>query len=211
MSITGIRDLDRELLRKIGDSELLKTCSIDKYTWNVVCDDNFIRRRMLAKYPVIEKYKRNESWKRFFVRAVHYISLLKEEYNFEYISGNFIKQYDLVKRYINNKNYLLNKSVKIGELALVIWCLDSGADIHTLNNRCLRYGSELGKLETVKYLIENGDDIQIRDEALLEWESFYKRFEIVKYLVERGANISYEFATKNYEHFEVAKYLKSLI
>ena len=82
MSITGIRDLDRELLSKISDSELFKTCSIDKYTWNIVCDDNFLRRRMLAKYPEIEKYKRNESWKRFFCKSCSLYFQIKRRVQF---------------------------------------------------------------------------------------------------------------------------------
>ena len=80
--LSGIRDVDREILSKLDDTELLKVCSIDKYTWNNVCDDAFLRRRLLAKYPQIEIYKKkNESWKRFFLRAVRYIALLKEKYD----------------------------------------------------------------------------------------------------------------------------------
>jgi hypothetical protein len=55
--ISGIRDLDREIFSKVEDNELLKTCLIDKYTWNIVCDDLFLRRR-LSKYPEIEQYKK---------------------------------------------------------------------------------------------------------------------------------------------------------
>ena len=63
MSLSGLKDVDREVLKHVDDKELLRVCTIDRNTWNEVCDDNFLRRR-LSKYPDIEKYKlENESWK----------------------------------------------------------------------------------------------------------------------------------------------------
>jgi hypothetical protein len=54
--MSGLKDVDREVLKHVNDRELLEVCRIDRKTWNDVCDDNFLRRR-LAKYPDIEKYK----------------------------------------------------------------------------------------------------------------------------------------------------------
>jgi hypothetical protein len=63
MSLSGLKDIDREVLKHIGDKELLKICSVDKKTWNEVCDDNFLMRRLTNKYPGIEKYKKEkENW-----------------------------------------------------------------------------------------------------------------------------------------------------
>jgi hypothetical protein len=91
--LTGLKDVDREVLKYVDDKQLLKICSIDKKTWNEVCDDWFLRRR-LSKYPDIEKYKKEkESWKRFFLRAIYYIAKMKEKYQYDYISGDFKEQY----------------------------------------------------------------------------------------------------------------------
>lgn len=80
--LSGIKDVDREILNKLDDRSLLKACQIDKYTWNKVCDDDFLRRRLLSKYPEIETWRfKGESWKRFFLRATRYIALLKEEFD----------------------------------------------------------------------------------------------------------------------------------
>jgi hypothetical protein len=101
-NISGIRDVDREILSKLDDRELLKACSIDKYTWNTICDDAFLKRRLLAKYPQIEKEKtKSETWKHFFLRAVHYIAKMKEEFGYDYTFGDFEGQYNLLKE---NKN-----------------------------------------------------------------------------------------------------------
>jgi hypothetical protein len=103
--LSGNKDTDREILLLLNDKELLKACSIDKYTWNKVCDDEFLKRRLLSKYPKIDKYKRvDESWKQFFLRAIYHIALLKEDYNFIYRFGDFMKQYkDFVLIFETNK------------------------------------------------------------------------------------------------------------
>ena len=92
--LSGLKDVDREILKYIDDKDLIKTCSIDRKTWNEVCDDNFLKRRLM-KYPEIEKYKlKDESYKQFFLRFVYYSSQMKEKYDdFEYTDGDFKKQF----------------------------------------------------------------------------------------------------------------------
>ena len=58
MSLSGLKDVDREVLRYVDDRELLRVCSLDRKTWNEVCDDAFLRRRLNSKYPGIENTRR---------------------------------------------------------------------------------------------------------------------------------------------------------
>jgi ankyrin repeat protein len=191
MSLTGIKDVDREILLKLDDKGLLKICSIDKKTWNSVCDDAFLRRRLL-KYPGIEINKLNEeSWKQFFLKAIYYISRMREKYYYEYNSGNFKTQYEIIrsakKNYINETeimNSILFNAAMEGELPLIVWSLKNGANIHFNNDSAIRFASANGNLEIVKYLIENGS----LPNGLFA-ASANGNLEIVKYLVERGANI----------------------
>jgi hypothetical protein len=167
--LSGIKDTDREILSKLDDKELLKTCSINKYTWEKVCDDVFLKRRLLSKYPEIGEYKlETETWKHFFLRAVNYIALMKEKFDYDYTFGDFVTQYNLLKKYNSkDKNNLLMKSSKVGELALVIWSLKNGADIHIEDDYALRYASYGGHLETVKFLVESGADIHVYNDLPL--------------------------------------------
>jgi hypothetical protein len=192
--ISGIRDLDREILSKVEDNELLKVCLIDKYTWNIVCDDAFLRRRLLSKYPEIEQYKKEEeTWKQFFGRATYFIDKMKEEFDYDYTFGNFVTQYNLFKRkkmkYGNEKDALLIYSAREGELSLVIWCLKNGANFHYNNVLCLREACCEGHLEVVKYLVENNANIHAINDDPLRLASYYGNTLVVKYLVEHGANI----------------------
>jgi hypothetical protein len=208
--LSGIRDVDREILSKLDDQELLNACLIDKYTWNTVCDDAFLRRRLIAKYPEIESYKKKESWKQFFLKAVRYIALMKEKYGYSYSFGDFVTQYNLLKKYIDNKDKLLIKSVKKGELALVIFSLKNKAR----NVETLIIASENGQYEIVKYLVEHGAKIHTQGDYALRLAARYGHLKTVKYLLENGADIhakddlAFRWALEN-KHLEVAKYLKS--
>jgi hypothetical protein len=215
--LSGIKDVDREILSKLDDKELLKTCSINKYTWNTVCDDAFLRRRLTIKYPKIEQYKKKEeSWKSFFLKAIHYIALMKEKFDYEYTFGNFVSQYNLLKKYnyrVQKKkyDYLLIIFASAGELALTIWCLNKGVKINTKNDALIS-ASILGHLEVVKYLVEKGVDVNTQSSAALRFASQYGKLEVVKYLLENGADIHSRndealiLASQN-GHLDVVRYL----
>ena len=93
MSLTGNKDVDREILRYISNENLLKVCTIDKKTYNETCDDNFLKRR-LTMYPNIENYKlSSETWKHFFTKFTYYTCKMKKEFDFQYVHGDFENQY----------------------------------------------------------------------------------------------------------------------
>lgn len=209
--LSGIKDVDREILKHVDDEELLKICSIDKKTWIEVCDDNFLKRRLM-KYPGIEKYKlENESYKQFFLRFAYYISKMKEKYEFRYTEGDFDRQYKMLQTY----PVLLIKASKSGILPLVKHAVEKGEHVSSRGNLALRLASSYGHLQVVKYLLDHGADIHsVHDEALRN-ASFFGYFDVVKYLVERGADIhAYDDQALNNakinNHVEVANYLESV-
>ena len=215
MSLSGLKDVDREVLKHVDDKELLKFCSLDRKTWNEVCDDAFLRRRLTIKYPGIEEYKReDESWKKFFLNVNYYISKMKDEFKFEYTEGDFKKQYFILKEASNYAGFhkLLTGAAKQGELSLVKFALEKGASVHAYCDGALRNASEKGHLEVVKYLIENGADIHTINDYPLRQASENGHLEVVKYLLKQGADIhaahdsALYFATLN-NHYHVVKYL----
>ena len=190
MSITGLKDIDREILRYVDDGELLKICGLNRKTWHDVCDDNFLIRR-LSKYPNVEKYrKENETWKRFYLRVIHYLEKMKETFGFIYSDGDFNLQYVILKGARNEKD-LLNKTCTYGELSLVKFALARGAKIHSYGGDiALGWAAENGHLHVVKYLVEECKaDLSKDDEFALRWASGAGYLDVVKYLVEHGANI----------------------
>ena len=190
MSLTGLKDVDREILKWVDDRDLLEICTVDRKTWNEVCDDNFLKRR-LNKYLEIEKYKNSdESWKRFFLRFVYYTAIMRNEFGFQYSEGNFQSQFVVLKiKMNNNKNFLLLSAAKAGELSLVKYAVQNGAYLDYDANGALSYASRGGHLDVVKWLIENGADIHTEDNLPVGWASQGGHLDVVKYLVDKGADI----------------------
>ena len=211
MSLTGIKDVDREILKYVDDKELLEICTINKKTWNEVCDDAFLRRRLLNKYLGIEKYKSDrETWKQFLLTAIYYISKLEEEFSFSYSSGDFKKQYTLLNIYKGGE--LLYTAAGEGELEIIKYLVSKGLDIHYENNYAFQEASEKGHLEIVKYLLEHGADIHADDDYALIFASVCGHLEVVKYLVEHRANIHANdddsvISASGSGHLEIVKYL----
>ena len=225
---TGLKDLDREILRYISDAELPKFFVINKTFYFKVCDDNYLRRR-LQKYTDIFKYKSKlETMKIFYSRAVCSILKMRQGYSFHYSEGNFYEQILLLQRHKGgNWSSLLTESCKLGDLSLVQYCISKNKYFECLrvaatNNHLnimkyliekkyskytndweiLRVACEKGYLEIVKYAVEVLKlDIHFQQEKALRWACACGRLEIVKYLVDHGALIH----VKNFECIKFAK------
>ena len=204
--LTGIKDVDREILKHVLDEDLLKICSLNRRMWNEVCDDGFLRRRLRNINSEIEKYKKeNETWKRFFLRYIYYISLLKEQFQYDYTLGNFERQYQLLKEY-KTMNKLLVEAASAGELPLVKFALKNKAYMHFLQDAALVNAAGEGHLDIVKYLIEEGSGIP--PSSLIQAVS-NGHFEVIKYLVEKGVPITSVAVTRAvlFSNPDIVKYL----
>ena len=129
---SGLKDIDREILKYVKDKELLKVCSVSRKMWYEISDDAFLRHR-LNKYSNVEIYKTsNKSWKCFFLDVTNYIHILKQKYNFTYEEGNFYIQYSLFKKYdINN---LLVPATRNKDLSLVKHVIETAEIFSELKN-----------------------------------------------------------------------------
>lgn len=210
MSLSGLKDIDREILKYVNDEELLKVCSLDKKTWKETCDDNFLKRRV-SKYLEIAKYKfEKESWKKFFARFIYYRSELLKR-NFIYTSGDFAKKYDSIRNYRKESLFIL--AAEDGDLELVKYAvIKENANIHTSNGYALRFASQQGYYDICKWLIDQGVDIHADNEAALNDSCHSGQLEIVKLLVTSGADIHIcqDFVLRSAAyagHFDVVKYL----
>ena len=185
MSLSGLKDIDREILKHVDDRELLEICIIDRKTWNEVCDDNFIRRR-LGKYVGIEKYKeRNQSWKSFFLEVLYYVSKMKDEYKYDYTSGNFRKQYEILGH--GTINYVLIEAARQGEFPLVKFAVEKFAVENGSNffTSAAGHAAEKGHYDIVKYLIEAGKITELK--YLLSRAIRGGNVDVVKLLFDKGA------------------------
>ena len=107
--------------------------------------------------------------------------------------------------------HLANAS-KNGYLRTVKFLVETGANIHTENDRALRLASSNNHLDVVKYLVESGADIHALNDCALRSASIDGHLDVVKCLVESGADIhandgdSLGLASE-YGHLGVVKFL----
>ena len=100
---TGNKDVDREILSKLPDEDVLKLLK------NKVCDEGFFQRRINTNYPElkIEVYR---SYKQAYLEIVYYISKMKDiKYNYVRNGKNPKDQY----REVKDKISVLKKYVEI--------------------------------------------------------------------------------------------------
>ena len=216
--LTGIKDLDREIVNNLNDKDLLNMCSLNKTYWERVCSDDYFRLRTEKRFPETVPYKdylrdylneqktrkgrterteRTErTWKTHYLTIVKYIDILK--YKFQYIYKPEDKSPELLYYSIRivpsylvyNKSLGLRIASKNGILPVVKYLTENGANISDRNNEALRDASENAHLPVVKYLVEHGADITAQNNAALRVASQNGHLTVVKYLHQNGANIN---------------------
>ena len=207
-SISGIRDVDRQLISSFDDREIITTCSLNKYLNNVVCDNNFFFNLLKQRYPDTLKYINTKDYKRYYLSVVYYVSKMKEDYDYDYKSGNPKIQFDILKEF-SKLPYLVIESAILGELDLLKYAANKGYDLRVDSDIALRKAVENGHLDVVKYLVSQGL-------LLTAWDivpsSLHGHLDVVKYLVDQGADIhllndiAVRYASR-YGYLDVVKYL----
>ena len=106
-TFTGIKDADREILSKLeSDEDLLKTCIVNKYTFEL-CNNQFFLNRLIKKFPDTKTLKPdNMSWKQYYLYIIYYAAKIYEDFGFNFVSGNPKIYYDIL-----DENKSLNRSV----------------------------------------------------------------------------------------------------
>src|SRR5581483_7597209 len=186
------KDIKRLIANYLDDKDIVNYSIINKEQYSKVCNEQFFKNILLQRYPDTLEYC-NISFKRWYLSIIHYVDLLNRECGFDYRKyneGNPKKLYEIFKDLKDKKemNELLRLASEKGELSLVKFAVDNGADIEKVDIS-LRPASGNGHLQIVKYSLDHGADIHAYDDTALQMASFNGHLEIVKYLVEHGANI----------------------
>lgn len=98
---TGIKDLDRKILKELDTKSMLEACKINDYTFNKVCSNDFFKALLLDKYPdasdylsLVSNYKGDKPWKQMFLLYIYYVDKMKKEFDFDFKSGDPYFYYD---------------------------------------------------------------------------------------------------------------------
>ena len=225
--LTGIRDVDREIVNKMSDRDFLQMCSLNRTYYGSVCDETYFRIRTEDRFPETIHYKdyvrtrKVRTWKNHYLAIVKYIDLLETEYRYNYQPRDKSPEllYNTLSLYptffINGKDQILGLASQDGHLIIVKYLVEQGADIHYNQSQALPLASENGHLTIVKYLVEHGAKVKSNNSEALMFASFNGHLSVVKYLVEQGSDIhaqdddALRMANEN-GHLLVVEYLQSL-
>ena len=228
-SLTGIRDLDREIVNKLNDKDLLNMCGLNRTYSEKICNDDYFRIRTENGFSETVPYKdileitstktsiSTKTWKNHYFTMLKYIDLLKKElgyvYNSEYQSPELLylsrKPIKTSKTFYYTKEEALMNAIRTGNLTIVKYLLESGDHNNYYNMNALSLAIEYGQCQIVKYIIHKSDD-------LCNYGLIYAcekgKLKLVKFLVENGADITYQNneairRANNNRHISVIKYL----
>ena len=200
------KDIYENIINFADDRTILQMLSANK-KFN---DPIFFERVFDRKYPLLKRFKRkNESWRRFFVRMTYYIAKLDEEFGIPYIPTKGYNPEGFYKLWNKDSkriyDFAMYKAAKGGHLEIVQYLIDEkGADDF---NYAMKMAASKGRLEIVKYLLEKGAR-EVND-AMID-AAYRDHLDIVKYLIEKGADsfkAAMVFAARR-NHHKVVEYLK---
>ena len=94
MRITGIRDIDKEILLKVErDEDFLRCRLLNSYICSLY-DEYLFSRRMKRKYPDV-KNKDSSSFQKLYMKNVSKVTQLKKVHNFDFRKGDPEKYLDV--------------------------------------------------------------------------------------------------------------------
>ena len=99
-----------------------------------------------------------------------------------------------------------------GNLSIVEFLRDNGANIHAVDDLALRLAAENGHFPVVEFLISNGADVHAENDYALRWAAANGHFPVVEFLLAKGADVharndcALRWASEN-GHFPVVEFL----
>lgn len=140
--ITKIRDTDRVLINTLLESknykDILSLLSTNKYLLRL--GEETLKQRMFSTHPVLAKRKPFfENWRSYYLKTLHNINKLKEEFNIDYIPtpsfdpegfyhGLYVMKINKFTPSYFNENkfrYMANYLSEYGDEKLILKCLNS--------------------------------------------------------------------------------------
>ena len=190
-TLTKNKDVDKLILSNLDDETLFDFCKIDNKYVHVLCsDESFWLNRVNSKYPLLKDFKsQNQTWRQFFIRITHYITLLNKEFGIPYIPT---KSYNPEKFYNDWLNLpwifieAMYWAAKGGHLEIVQYLIEKGEETNQQLdfNSTMYSAAEGGHLDIIKLMIEKGAD-DFND--AMAWAATGGHLDIVKYLIQKGA------------------------
>lgn len=182
-AFTGIKDADRLILESIeNERDFLSACLTNKYLYGL-CDENVFRKRIMKKYSSSLYNKPSDmSYRKFYLQLLYYIDKLKDEYGFNFTSGDPIAYYDLLNRrmlyYAKIKN-----AIEFGYTDLALFLSERKDFIHnSMIKKMFFTAAKSGNKILLDYFLKKGDLGEYEYEKAAKLAEMSGHFELGEYL-----------------------------
>lgn len=95
------KDTYEYLLNFANDREVLHMLSVNKKFRN----EELFERIMKRRYPLVSRFKKDKSWKEFYIQTIYYLSRLKEKFKIPYIPTLDFEP-EVIYKSVKSPNYL---------------------------------------------------------------------------------------------------------
>lgn len=177
----GDKDIYEYIVGLADDRDVVNMLSVNK-KFN---DDTYFKKILEKRYPLLLRFKKkDETYKRFYLRMVIYIAKLWEEYEIPYIpTPDYDPEYLYVK-FGRESIYttILMEAVEYGDINLAKHLINKGAEVNKFTYISTAVG---GNLDALKFLIDNYPP----KEGWLNktfWQAAERNKNIVDYLKQKG-------------------------
>lgn len=151
---TNISDIPRDVLLEIGnyldDESLLNLLLANKTRYQ---NDDIFRIIMRRRYPYLIRFKESkESWKHLYLRMVHYIAKLDEDFGFLYIPHPEFDPHSIYKN-LSSSSFPSSQSYWLWSLWLILEISDKEYAVKLLRD-FLKRGNKYFSHEDIDRAIE---------------------------------------------------------
>ena len=160
-----------EYMTQFGDDEdILVMLKVNK-KFNKIINDDFFRRVLQRKYPLLLKFKKDdESYRDFYIKMVYYIGLLEERDGIPYIPIEHFNPEKYYKMRLRHRRAdAMIYAMRAGRPDLAKKILDSGID-QDMYFTVINVAIEYNYLDLVKELIH---DYVYYEQEEIDLDSFY--------------------------------------
>ena len=190
--LTGNKDVDREILLKLSNRDLLNACASSKYALNEVCNDTFFYNRLSMTYPeLISSKPYKMKWRQYYLNIIKNIYKLDEDFGFKYTTkskGSPMEYFKMISEDNFEKGF--ETAVLEGKKDLAEYFKEKLDDY--IYNIAFILAVKSNDKETIDYLIELGGDTLGGNDwnnGLFEAAN-NGNLEFINFFIEKGANIN---------------------
>lgn len=208
---THIKDLDREILYRAEDKDILQVCSVNKYTFNKLCDDTFFHNLLLRRYPhalqpLLDRWleiKGNRKSKVLFKslylkildikNRIKKMSQQKYRIEFHFTDGNIILYYTLFK---DKKKDIVKLAAIYGLKDLLNYMLKVSEEKNNITISFtylfddMVWGNKFNSKE-IDILFQDKEISLMTYNLALSSAAKNQNKELINYMLQKGADVNY--------------------